>query len=108
MGMTLLCWLAAVGALGLVVAAACNTSFAIRFGPGQMVISRLLGSRTLNLGEIIAAAPLLVGGIESGIVLEMQDHCRVKIPWSNLVNYQLLLEALRNAGIQVQSAPQAA
>jgi hypothetical protein len=108
LGVTLLCWLAAAGALGLVAAAAGNASFVIRIGPGQIFISRLFGTRTLNLGEIMAATPLLVGGIESGLVLEMQDQSRLKIPWSNLVNYQLLLEALRTAGIQVKAAPQAA
>ncbi len=106
--MTLWCGLAAAGSLSLVVAAAKNASFAIRFEPDRLVISRLFGSRTLNLGEIAAATPLLTGGIESGLILELRDHSRVKIPWDNLVNYQLLPEALRNAGIKVESAPGAA
>ena len=87
------------------VVAAVNASCTIRLEPGRLVISRLFGSRTLDLGEITAATPLLVGGIESGLILELRDHSRVKLPWDNLVNYQLLLEALRHAGIKVQSAP---
>lgn len=105
LGVTLFCWLAAAGALSLVVVAGVNASRAIRCEPGRLVISRLLGSRILHLGEITAAIPLLVGGIESGLILELQDHSRVKLPWDNQVNYQLLLEALSNAGIKVQSAP---
>jgi hypothetical protein len=105
LGVTLWCWLAAAGALSLVVAAAVNASRTIGVEPGRLVISRLLGSRTLELGEITAATPLLAGGIESGLILELQDHSRLELPWDNLVNYQLLLEALRNAGIKVQSAP---
>jgi hypothetical protein len=105
LGVTLLCWLAAAGALSLVVVAAVNAGGAIRLEPGRLVISRLLGSRTLDLGEITAATPLLVGGIESGLTLELRDQSRVKLPWDNLVNYQLLLEALSNAGIKVQFSP---
>ena len=105
LGVTLWCWLAAAGALGLVVAAAVNAGCTIRVEPGRLVISRLLGSRTLDLGEITAATPLFVGGIESGLILELRDHGRVNLPWDNLVNYQFLLEALSNAGIKVQSAP---
>ena len=86
------------------VVAAVNASCTIRLEPGRLAISRVLGSRTLDLGEITAATPLLVGGIESGLILELRDHSRVRLPWDNLVNYQLLLEALRNAGIKVQSA----
>jgi hypothetical protein len=105
LGVTLLCWLAAAGALSLVVFAAVNAGGAIRCEPGRLVISRLLGSRTLDLGEITAATPLLVGGIESGLILELRDHSRVKLPWDNLVNYHLLLETLSNAGIKVQFSP---
>ncbi|MDP2044940.1 MAG: hypothetical protein Q8L00_01885 [Deltaproteobacteria bacterium] len=104
LGITLWCWLAAAGALSLVVVAGVNASGAIRLEPGRLVVSRLLGSRTLDLGEITAATPLLVGGIESGLILELRDQSRVKLPWDNLVNYQLLLEALSTAGIKVQSA----
>jgi hypothetical protein len=105
LGVTLLSWLAAAAGLSLVVAAAVNASFAIRFEPGRLVISQLLGSRTLDLGEIMAAAPLLVGGIESGLILTLRDQSRIKLPWDNLVNYQLLLQALGNAGITAPSAP---
>ena len=105
LGVTLLSWLAAAGALSLVGVAAVKASYTIRLEPGRLAISRLLGSRTLDLGEISAATPLLVGGIESGVILELRDHSRIKLPWDNLVNYQLLLEALRHAGIKVQSAP---
>lgn len=105
LGVTLWCWLAAAGALSLVVVAAVNASRAIRCEPGRLVVSRLFGSRTLDLVEITAATPLLVDGIEAGLILELRDHSRVKLPWDNLVNYQLLLEALSNAGIKVQSAP---
>ena len=103
LGITLWCWLAAAGALSLVVVAALNVSRAIRLEPGRLVVSRLLGSRTLDLGEITAATPLLVGGIESGLILELQDQSRVELPWDNLVNYHLLLEALSTAGIKVRS-----
>lgn len=106
LGVTVVCWLAAAGALGLVVAAACSASFAIRFAPGQIHILRLFGSRTLNLEEITAAAPLLMGGIESGLILELKDHSRVRIPWVNLVNFQLLLEKLRTVGIAEPVTPQ--
>lgn len=106
LGVTLWGWLAAAGSLSLVVIAAVNASLVIRFEPGRLVISRLLGSRTLDLGEIMAATPLLVGGIEAGLSLELRDQSRIKLPWDNLVNYQLLPEALRNAGLEVQSAPQ--
>jgi hypothetical protein len=106
LGVTILSWLAAAGALSLVVAAAVNASYTVRLEPGRLAISRLLGSRTLDLGEIAAATPLLVGGIESGVILELRDHSRIKLPWDNLVNYQVLLEALRHAGIKVESAPQ--
>ena len=85
LGVTLWSWLAATGALGLVVVAAINANGAIRLDPGRLIISRLLGSRTLDLGEIAAAAPLLVGGIESGLVLELRDHSRSSCPgitWS--------------------------
>jgi hypothetical protein len=105
LGVTLFCWLAAAGALSLVVAAAVNANGTIGVEPGRLAISRLLGARTLDLGEITAATPLLVGGIESGLILELQDHSRLELPWNNLVNYQLLLEALSHAGIKVQSAP---
>ena len=104
LGVTLFCWLAAAGALSLVVVAAVNASRSIGVEPARLVISGLLGSRTLDLGEITAATPLLLGGIESGLILELQDQSRLKLPWDNLVNYQLLPEALRNAGIKVQSA----
>ena len=104
-GVTLWCWLAAAGSLGLVVAAAINASLIIRFEPGRLIISRLLGTRSLDLGEIIAATPLFVGGIESGLILELRDHSRIELPWDNLVNYQLLEEALRHAAIEVQSTP---
>ena len=105
LGLTLLCWGAAAGALSLVAVAAVNASCTIRLEPGRLAISRVFGSRTLDLGEITAATPLLVGGIESGLILELRDHSRVRLPWDNLANYQFLLEALRNAGIKVQSAP---
>ena len=107
-GVTLWSWLAATGALALVVAAAINASFVIRFAPGRLIISRLFGSRSLNLEEIVGAAPLLVGGIESGLVLELRDHSRIKLPWDNLVNYPLLLGALGQAGIEVQTVPRQA
>lgn|GEM_PF-5937405 len=48
LGITLLCWLAAAGALSLVVVAAVNASGIIRVEPGRLVISRLFGSRTLD------------------------------------------------------------
>ena len=41
LGVTILCWLAALGALSLVVWAAWNASFAIRVEPGRLVIARL-------------------------------------------------------------------
>lgn len=104
-GVTLICWLAAAGALALVVAAAYNASFAIRFAPGQIRIHRLFASRTLNLGDITAVTPLLVGDIESGLILELKDHHRVKLPWANLVNFQLLQKALRTAGIAEPAPP---
>jgi hypothetical protein len=103
LGVTVLCWLAALGALCLTIWAARNASYAIRIEPGQLVISTLFGSRCLNVGEIAAARPLLEGDIESGIILELRDQSRIKLPWSNLVNYTLLLETLRQLGIQVQS-----
>ena len=103
LGVTVLCWLAALGALSLTVWAARNASYAIRIEPGQLVISTLFGSRRLNVGEIAAAQPLLEGDIESGIILELRDQSRIKLPWSNMVNYTLLLETLRQIGIQVQS-----
>jgi hypothetical protein len=99
-GVALLCWLAAAGALALVVAAAANASFAIRFGPGQVYIARLFGSRSLQLAEIVAAIPLQVGGIKSGLILELKDQSLIKVPWTNLVNYHLLQEALRQAGFK--------
>jgi hypothetical protein len=105
LGVTLFCWLAAAGALSLIVLAAVNASRTIGVEPGRLVISGLLGSRTLDLGEITAAVPLLAAGFESGLILELQDRSRIKMPWDNLVNYQLLLEALSHAGIKVQSAP---
>jgi hypothetical protein len=108
LGVTLWCGLLAAGSLGLVVTAAKNASFAIRFEPDRLVISRLFGSRSLNMGEIAAASPRLTGGIESGLTLECRDHSQVKIPWDNVVNYQLLPQALKNAGIKVESAPGAA
>jgi hypothetical protein len=103
LGVTLLCWLAAFGALTLTLWAARNASSAIRIEPCQLVISTLFGARRLNVGEIAAAKPLLEGGIESGIILELRDQSQIKLPWSNLVNYTLLLETLRQIGIQVQS-----
>ena len=106
-GVTLWCWLAAAGSLGLVVTAAINASFTIGFEPGRLVISRLFGARSLEMGEIVAATPLRLGGIESGLILELRDQSRIKLPWDNLVNYQLLLEALTKAGLEVQSAPRA-
>ncbi len=92
-----------MGALSLTVWAARNASYAIRIEPGQLVISTLFGSRRLNVGEIAAARPLLEGDIESGIILELRDQSQIKLPWGNLVNYTLLLETLREIGIQVQS-----
>ena len=100
LGVTVLCWLAALGALSLTVWAARNASYAIRIEPGQLVISTLFGSRRLNVGEIAAARPLLEGDIESGIILELRDQSQIKLPWSNMVNYTLLLETLRQIGIQ--------
>jgi hypothetical protein len=108
LGMTLMCWLAAAGSLGLVVAAAVNASFVIRFEPGRLVISRLFGSGSVDLGDILAATPLLAGGIDAGLILELRDHSRIKLPWDNLVNYQLLLTALSNAGVEVQFTPRRA
>jgi hypothetical protein len=105
LGVTLLFWLAAAGALSLVVVAAVKASYTVRIEPARLAVARLLGSRTLDLGEIAAATPLLVGGIESVVILELRDHSRIKLPWDNLVNYQLLLDSLRHAGIKVQSTP---
>jgi hypothetical protein len=104
-GLTLLCWLAAAGSLGLVAAAAVNASFTIRLEPGRLIISRLFGSRRLTLEEIAGSAPLRIGGIESGLILELRDHSRIRLPWNNLVNYQLLLQALGQAGIMASTAP---
>ena len=61
LGVTVLCWLAALGALSFTIWAARNASYAIRIEPGQLVISTLFGSRRLNVGEIAAAQPLLEG-----------------------------------------------
>ncbi len=108
LGPTVIFWLAAAGAFGLVVAAAANASFAIKCGAGQIRISRLIGLRILNLRDIMAAIPLMVGGIESGIILELRDQSRIKFPWANLVNFHLLLDTLRTAGIEEQTATQAA
>ena len=104
LGVTILCWLAALGALSLVVWAAWNASFAIRVEPGRLVIARLFRSRRLNLGEIGAARPLLEGDIDSGVILELKDSSRIELPWNNMVNYTLLLDTLGQNGIHVQSA----
>jgi hypothetical protein len=108
LGVTLLCWMAALSALSLVVASAFNASFAIRVEPGRLVISRLFGLSIVDLREIIAANPLLVGDIESGIVLKQRDHDQIKLPWANMVNYHLLIEALKNAEFQLEPRPRPA
>jgi hypothetical protein len=105
LGVTILSGLAALGALSLVVWAAWNASQAIRVEPGRLVIARLFGSRRFNLGEIRAARALLEGDLEAGVILELKDSSRIKLPWNNMVNFNLLLEALEQHDIHVQAAP---
>lgn len=103
LGVTVLSWLAATGALSLIVWSASNASLAIRLEPDGLVVTRLGGSRRLRWDEIVRVEPLLLGGIASGLILVARDGRSLRLPWHNLANFEKLTAALKTRGIPFPS-----
>lgn len=102
LGWTGFFWTAAAAFLAGPVCAASHASFAISLEKDHMTINRLLSTEKIAYRDIFQVESLQIGQIDSGLILELANHQKINLPWTNVVNYQHLFEVLKVQGIKMK------
>jgi hypothetical protein len=98
-GLTVFLWCLGAPALLLVLWAARLAAFRISAGPAGVVVRTLWGGRETLFQDASAVGRLTRSGIAVGVYIRSRAGDVVKLSWTGVMRFQIVLDALYRAGL---------